>query len=99
MSQASTGGFDFKASLSDLLGAYQSVSVARLEVDKAKYAAAAQNQRETLFSPEGLAARDAAVQSAGRGNSGMNMGGVNMLPVLAVGALIGGGLLLYKVLK
>lgn len=92
------GGFDWSGSLSSLLNVYQGVTTARLEVDKAKYALAAENQKNSLFLPEGVNAR-AAYATGNAGAYGVQ-GGMSMPQMLLMSALVfGGGLLLMKAIK
>lgn len=99
MSQVeSDNGFNFGGTLSQILSGYQAISMARIEADKAKFAAAVQNQNSTLFLPEGVNAR--AAYATGNAVNQNSMGGSNLPQLLLVSALVlGGGFLLIKAAK
>lgn len=101
MSQvASDDGMNFGGTLSQILNGYQTISLARIEADKAKFATAVQNQNSTLFLPEGVNARAAYSTGNAVNKNQVPLAGSNLPQMLLMGALVlGGGLLLVKAMK
>lgn len=92
--------------LSEILGAYTQVSLARVNSQSEKYKAAADIQRSTLSAPQSTGGMlDAlgignAVVPGTNANGVARSGGVNVVKVVAIGvAGVAGFLLIKKMLK
>ena len=89
---AASQGINFGEILSQTLGAYQAVSLARIEKDTARYNAAGASQASALHSPQGYT----MLESLGIGNS-VQSSGSSVNPAARPGvpkALLWGGLAL-----
>lgn len=101
---ANTGGFDFGAILDKTLNAYQSISLARVNRDTAKYNMAGATQLAALHNPEAVNMLEAYGISAPNNlgasvASNANKTGINSSVVLMGGVALVGGLLLWRALK
>lgn len=103
---AATQGPDYGGILSDILGAYTQVSVARINNESEKYKAAASIQQQTLNAPQSTGGMlDAlgignAVVPGTNANGVAQSGGVNIARLVALGvAGVAGFFILKKLVK
>lgn len=99
------GGFDYGSALDKILGTYQAVSTARVQRDVAKYNMAGATQLAALNNPQAGSMLEAYnISNPVKNNTGSvstNTGGssINTKTLLIGGAVLAGGLLIYRALK